>query len=55
MQAAWQVSGEPKRDKLQVINSEKLDYELFDRWLDFLEKPPVFYPVAEDLQARMGN
>jgi mono/diheme cytochrome c family protein len=51
MQAAWQVKGEPKRDKLQVIEREKLDYELFDRWLVFLEKRPVFYPFLKEWQA----
>ena len=44
MQAAWQVTGEPKKDKARLIEAEKLDYELFDRWLRFLEKPPAFYP-----------
>ena len=51
MQAAWQVTGEPKRDRQQVIEKEKLDYELFDRWLAFLEKKPVFYPFLKDWQA----
>ncbi len=51
MQAAWQVTGEPKKEKAQVIESEKLDYELFDRWLRFLEKPPSFYPYLTDWQA----
>ena len=44
MQAAWKVVGEPKTDKNRVVESGKLDYELFDRWLRFLAKPPVFYP-----------
>jgi len=48
MQAAWQVTGEPKAEKARVVDGGKLDYELFDRWLDFLAKPPTFYP---DLQA----
>jgi plasmid stability protein/mono/diheme cytochrome c family protein len=51
MKAAWQVTGEPKKDKLQVVDSQKLDYELFDRWLQFLEKRPVFYPFLKDWQA----
>ncbi len=51
MKAAWQVTGEPKKDKLQVVDSEKLDYELFDRWLQFLEKRPVFYSFLKDWQA----
>lgn len=44
MQAAWRVTGEPKADKARVVDAEKLDYELFDRWLAFLERPPTFYP-----------
>ena len=44
MVAAWRVTGEPKDDKAKVIESQKLDYELFDRWLRFLAKPPAFYP-----------
>jgi mono/diheme cytochrome c family protein len=51
MQAAWQVVGEPKKDKGRVIESEKLDYELFDRWLRFLEKPPAFYQYLTPWQA----
>ncbi len=44
MQAAWKVTGEPKKSKLSVVESEKLDYELFDRWLRFLGKAPTDYP-----------
>jgi hypothetical protein len=55
MQAAWQVKGEPKRDRLQVIEKEKLDYELFDRWLAFLDKRPVFYPFLKDWQAMIAR
>jgi hypothetical protein len=44
MVAAWRVTGEPKADKTRIVESEKLDYELFDRYLRFLEKPPAFYP-----------
>lgn len=48
MQSAWKVLGETRTDKIRVVESDKLDYELFDRWLRFLQKPPVFYP---DLKA----
>jgi cytochrome c553 len=50
MQAAWKVLGETKTDKGRVVESEKLDYELFDRWLRFLQKPPVFYPDLKPWQ-----
>src|SRR5882672_5672258 len=44
MVAAWKVTGEPKEEIPKVVDAEKLDYELFDRWLRFLAKPPRFYP-----------
>jgi mono/diheme cytochrome c family protein len=44
MQAAWRVTGEPKEEIRKVVDAGKLDYELFDRWLKFLAKPPKFYP-----------
>jgi uncharacterized protein DUF1549/uncharacterized protein DUF1553/cytochrome c len=44
MVAAWKVTGEPKEDMARIADAEKLDYELFDRWIKFLAKPPKFYP-----------
>ena len=44
MAAAWKVLGEPKEEVPKIVDAEKLDYELFDRWLKFLAKPPRFYP-----------
>jgi mono/diheme cytochrome c family protein len=55
MKAAWQVKGEPKKDKAEIIEREKLDYELFDRWLEFLERKPVFYPYLKDWQAMIAR
>ncbi|MGQ0734208.1 MAG: PSD1 and planctomycete cytochrome C domain-containing protein [Acidobacteriota bacterium] len=55
MKAAWQVAGEPKKDKLEIVNARKLDYELFDRWLAFLEKRPVFYPYLKAWQALVAR
>ncbi len=55
MKAAWQVTGEPKKDKQKVVDSEKLDYELFDRWLVFLAKRPVFYPFLKEWQALIAR
>jgi hypothetical protein len=43
MVAAWRVTGEPKEEVAKVVDKERLDYELFDRWLKFLAKPPRFY------------
>src|SRR5207244_10724386 len=50
MQAAWKVAGEPKEDIAVVVDAGKLDYELFDRWLKFLAKPPKFYPYLTKWQ-----
>jgi Protein of unknown function (DUF1553)/Protein of unknown function (DUF1549)/Planctomycete cytochrome C len=50
MQAAWKVTGEPKKDMATVAEADKLDYELFDRWIKFLAKPPRFYPYLTKWQ-----
>ncbi len=55
MQAAWQVTGEPKKDKAEIIEKEKLDYELFDRWLAFLQRKPTYYPYLKDWQAMIAT
>src|SRR5262249_36523942 len=51
MVAAWKVTGEPKEEVRKAVDADKLDYELFDRWLKFLAKPPKFYPNLKDWQA----
>jgi hypothetical protein len=50
VQAAWKVTGEPKDPIGRVVDQEKLDFELFDRWVAFLAKPPRFYPYLKDWQ-----
>jgi hypothetical protein len=50
MVAAWKVTGEPKDEIAKVVDAEKLDYELFDRWIKFLAKPPRFYPFLTKWQ-----
>jgi mono/diheme cytochrome c family protein len=50
MVAAWKVTGEPKEETPKIVDAEKLDYELFDRWLKFLAKPPRFYPYLTKWQ-----
>ncbi|MEZ5293911.1 MAG: PSD1 and planctomycete cytochrome C domain-containing protein [Vicinamibacterales bacterium] len=55
MKAAWQVTGEPKKEKAEVIEKEKLDYELFDRWIEFLSRPPTYYPFLKDWQAMIAK
>jgi len=55
MKAAWRVTGEPKDDAGAVASSEKLDYELLQRWIRFLAKPPKFYPYLKDWQAMIKD
>jgi hypothetical protein len=50
MQAAWKVKGEPKEEVSRIVDAGKLDYELFDRWMKFLAKPPKFYPFLTKWQ-----
>ena len=53
MQAVWRVGGEPKEDLNEVIDKNKLDYELMQRWIRFLARPPRYYPYLKDWQAMM--
>jgi cytochrome c553 len=55
MVAAWRVTGEPKDDAAAVASKEKLDYELLQRWIRFLAKPPKFYPYLKDWQAMIKD
>jgi hypothetical protein len=50
MIAAWKLTGEPKQEIAKIVDAEKLDYELFDRWIKFLAKPPRFYPFLTKWQ-----
>ena len=42
-----------KRDKETVVESRKLDYELLDRWIKYMEKPTDKYKFKEPWQAMM--
>jgi len=50
MEAAWKISGEPKADLSKVVDDDKLDYELLERWVKFLAKPPKNYPYLKAWQ-----
>src|SRR5205085_4243241 len=53
MQAVWRLAGEPKEDLNDVIEKNKLDYELMQRWMRFLARPPRHYPYLKHWQAMM--
>ena len=50
MRAAWKVLGEPKEEVATVASRDKLDFELFSRWVRFLAKPPLYYPFLKKWQ-----
>ena len=53
MQAVWRVTGEPKEDLNEAIEKNKLDFELMQRWIKFLARPPRYYPYLKDWQSMM--
>ena len=53
MQAFWRVAGEPREDLNDAIEKNKLDYELMQRWMKFLARPPRYYPYLKDWQSMM--
>lgn len=55
MLAAWRVTGEPKSPIGDVANEMKLDRELLERWIKFLNKPPNFYPYLQDWQSMVRS
>ena len=55
MLAAWKVTGEPKADAAATAAGEKLDFELLQRWIRFLAKPPRFYPYLKKWQAMIKD
>lgn len=55
MLAAWRITGEPKAPIDQITNEMKLDRELLERWIKFLNKAPNFYPFLKDWQAMVKS
>ncbi len=55
LRAAWKVTGEPKRKAHAVVDEDKLDPELFARWIAFLAKPPKHYHYLDKWQAMIAS
>lgn len=53
LQGVWDVAGPQKRDRAAVVESRKLDYELLERWIRYMEKTTDKYPQKNDWQAMM--
>jgi hypothetical protein len=55
MQAAWRITGEPKEEVTKVVEDSKLDFELMQRYLHFLSRPPRHYPYLQEWQAMIAK
>ncbi|HEX4773225.1 MAG TPA: PSD1 and planctomycete cytochrome C domain-containing protein [Bryobacteraceae bacterium] len=55
MVAAWRVSGEPHLIIEEASTRDKVDPELLERWVKYLEKPKKQYPFLKDWQAMVAT
>ncbi|MBK8177400.1 MAG: DUF1553 domain-containing protein [Planctomycetes bacterium] len=55
MLAAWRIQGPKQEERGNVASEEELDYEVLDRWLAFLAKPPRNYPYLVKWQALIAE
>src|SRR5215831_12412078 len=44
LEAVYEVAGPQKKEMAQVVEEKKLDYEVLERWLKYMEKPTTLYP-----------
>ena len=55
MVAAWKVSGKPKNKVEDAADSARLDPELLDRWVKFLDRKQSYYPYLHDWQMMIAQ
>ncbi len=53
LQGVWEVAGPQKKEFPTVVEARKLDFELLDRWVKYMEKPTDKYKNKEAWQAMM--
>jgi mono/diheme cytochrome c family protein len=53
LEGVWDVTGSGKKERAAVVESRKLDYELLDRWIKYMEKPTDKYHNKDGWQAMM--
>jgi mono/diheme cytochrome c family protein len=51
LQGVFEVTGKPKKEVDAVVESRKLDYELFARWIKYMGKPTDKYKNKDAWQA----
>jgi cytochrome c553 len=55
LQGVWDVSPAGKKDKGTVAESRKLDYEVLDRWVKYMDKKTTKYHNKDAWQAMMKS
>jgi hypothetical protein len=53
LEGVWEVAGPQKKEKTAIVEARKLDYELLDRWIKYMEKVTDKYPNKNAWQAMM--
>ncbi|MDX2270158.1 MAG: PSD1 and planctomycete cytochrome C domain-containing protein [Bryobacter sp.] len=53
LEAVYEVEGKQKKDKFQVVDARKLDYEVLDRWIRYMGRETNKYKYKEAWQAMM--
>ena len=51
--AAWEVTGDQKKDVAVVVEDKRLDYELIERWIRYLGRETKLYPYLQPWQEMM--
>jgi len=51
--AAWEVTGDQKKDLSTVVEDKRLDYELLERWIKYLGRETKNYPYLKPWQEMM--
>jgi mono/diheme cytochrome c family protein len=54
IEGVWDVTGaKPKKELAAVVESRKLDYEVLDRWVKYMQKPTTKYKNKDEFQAML--
>jgi cytochrome c553 len=54
IEGVWDVTGaKPKKEMGAVVESRKLDYEVLDRWVKYMQKPTTKYKNKDEFQAML--
>src|SRR5579864_2446177 len=55
LEGVFEVTGKPKKNIEDVVERRKLDYELLERWIQYMAKPTQKYKNKDAWQAMMKN